>query len=99
MIISSKGVSVTAARRLIDEVCGDNNLPLFVLHDFDVAGFIILGTLSRDTRRYTFDKRDRSRRLGPSARRRRGLESEPAAASKIDRRVLREQLAENGASR
>ena len=46
MIISTKGVSVTAARRLIDEVCGGNNLPLFVLHDFDVAGFLILATLS-----------------------------------------------------
>ena len=31
MIISTKGVSVTAARRLIDEICGENNLPLFVL--------------------------------------------------------------------
>ena len=39
MLISSKGVSVTATRRLIDEVCGDHDLPLFVLHDFDVAGF------------------------------------------------------------
>ena len=55
MIISSKGQSVTAARRLIDEVCGEHGLPLFVLHDFDVAGFAILGTLKRDTRRYTFD--------------------------------------------
>ena len=54
MIISTKGVSVTAARQLIDEVCGGNNLPLFVLHDFDVAGFLILGTLNRSTRRYQF---------------------------------------------
>ena len=42
MIISTKGVSVTAARRLIDDICGDNDLPLFVLHDFDVAGFMTL---------------------------------------------------------
>ena len=54
MIISTKGVSVTAARQLIDEICGENDLPLFVLHDFDVAGFLILGTLNRDTRRYQF---------------------------------------------
>jgi hypothetical protein len=54
MIISTKGVSVTAARLLIDEVCGGSNLPLFVLHDFDVAGFMIFGTLQRDTRRYQF---------------------------------------------
>ena len=57
MIISTKGVSVTAARQLIDEVCGANNLPLFVLHDFDVAGFLILGTLNRNTRRYQFSHR------------------------------------------
>jgi hypothetical protein len=54
MIISTKGVSVTAARQLIDNICGDHDLPLFVLHDFDVAGFLILGTLQRDTRRYQF---------------------------------------------
>src|SRR6516164_5664607 len=54
MIISNKGLSVTAARRLIDTICGDNDLPLFVLHDFDVAGFMIAGTLQRDTRRYQF---------------------------------------------
>ena len=53
MIISTKGVSVTAARQLIDRICG-GGLPLFVLHDFDVAGFLILGTLHRDTRRYQF---------------------------------------------
>ena len=46
MIVSTKGVSVTAARRLIDDIGGDNNLPLFVLHDFDVAGFMIFGHCS-----------------------------------------------------
>jgi Topoisomerase 6 subunit A/Spo11, Toprim domain len=59
MIISTKGVSVTAARQLIDTICG-NNLPLFVLHDFDVAGFMILGTLQRDTRRYQFSSAPRA---------------------------------------
>src|SRR4029077_18596800 len=47
MIISTKGVSVPAARRQLDRICGDE-LPLFVLHDFDVAGFMISGTLQRD---------------------------------------------------
>jgi hypothetical protein len=98
MIVSSKGVSVTAARRLIDEVCGDNNLPLFVLHDFDVAGFLILGTLQRDTRRYTFDNTIEVVDLGLRLADVQGLEREPAAASKIDKRTLREQLAENGAT-
>jgi hypothetical protein len=98
MIISTKGVSVTAARRLIDELCGKNNLPLFVLHDFDVAGFLILGTLNRDTRRYQFSNSiepiDLGLRLGDIA----GLGREPAAATKTNSDILREQLADNGAT-
>ena len=34
-IMSTKGVSVTAARQLVDELCGDHEIPLLVLHDFD----------------------------------------------------------------
>jgi Topoisomerase 6 subunit A/Spo11, Toprim domain len=98
MIVSTKGVSVTAARRLIDNICGDHDLPLFVLHDFDVAGFLILGTLQRDTRRYQFSSdievRDFGLRLADIA----GLEREPAAASRVNANILRGQLAENGAA-
>ena len=54
MIISNKGVSVTAARKLIDVICGRYRVPLFTLHDFDLAGFLIRGVLQRDTRRYRF---------------------------------------------
>jgi hypothetical protein len=97
MIISTKGVSVTAARRLIDDVCGDNNLPLFVLHDFDVAGFMILGTLQRDTRRYQFSNAIKVTDLGLRLDDISGLEREPAAATKTSAANLREQLAENGA--
>ena len=98
MIVSTKGVSVTAARRLIDNICGDHDLPLFVLHDFDVAGFLILGTLQRDTRRYQFSTTveviDLGLRLADIA----GLEREPAAASRVNADILRGQLAENGAA-
>jgi hypothetical protein len=98
MILSTKGVSVTAARLLIDEICGDKDLPLFVLHDFDVAGFMILGTLHRDTRRYQFSNTiepvDLGLRLADIA----GLEREPAAATKTSKGMLRNQLAENGAA-
>jgi DNA topoisomerase 6 subunit A-like protein len=55
-IMSTKGVSVTAARHLVDNVCGTLGIPLLVLHDFDKSGFSILGTLSRDTRRYRFER-------------------------------------------
>jgi hypothetical protein len=41
-ILSCKGQSVVAARKLVDEVCRvDGGVPLFVVHDFDKAGFEI----------------------------------------------------------
>ena len=98
MIISNKGVSVTAARLLVDQICGDNDLPLFVLHDFDVAGFMILATLYRDTRRYEFSNTIEPVDLGLRLEDIAGLEREPAAATKIRDGNLREQLAENGAT-
>jgi hypothetical protein len=98
MIISTKGVSVTAARRLIDQVCGDYDLPLFVLHDFDLAGFLILGTLQRDTRRYQFSHAVEVVDLGLRLIDIEGLEREPAAATKTSASTLRGQLAENGAT-
>jgi hypothetical protein len=98
MIISSKGVSVTAARRLIDDVCGDNDIPLFVLHDFDIDGFKIFGTLQRDTRRYQFSNAVEVIDLGLRLEDIAGLEREPAARTKTNEDTLREQLAENGAT-
>jgi hypothetical protein len=51
-IMSSKGMSVTAARVLADSLC--RRIPLLVLHDFDSAGIIIKDTLENDTRRYSY---------------------------------------------
>jgi hypothetical protein len=98
MIISTKGVSVTAARQLIDNICGDNDLPLFVLHDFDFAGFLIFGTLQRDTRRYQFSNAIEVTDLGLRLEDIAGLEHEPAAATRTTDYGLRAQLAENGAT-
>ena len=98
MIISTKGVSVTAARRLIDHLCGGYGLPLFALHDFDVAGFLIFGTLQRDTRRYQFSSDFEVVDLGLRIDDIAGLEREPAAATKTSPDILRAQLAENGAT-
>jgi hypothetical protein len=97
MIVSTKGVSNTSARRLIDEVCGEYDLPLFVLHDFDEAGFMIFGTLQRDTRRYQFSSSFEVVDLGLRRVDIGGLEREPAAATKSRPSVRRAQLAENGA--
>ena len=53
-IMSSKGMNTTSARTLVEKLLG---VRFLVLHDFDKAGFSILGTLTRSTRRYHFDRR------------------------------------------
>lgn len=58
--LSTKGMSVTAARMLIDELCGRLGLRLFVLHDFDITGFSILKTLTESGRRYSSGTRSRA---------------------------------------
>jgi hypothetical protein len=52
--MSTKGLSNTAARLLVDDMCGRYSIPLLVLHDFDKAGFSIVGTLKQSNRRYNF---------------------------------------------
>ena len=69
-----------------------------MLHDFDVAGFLILGTLHRDTRRYQFGSYIDPIDLGLRLEDIDGLESEPAAATKTSDDILREQLAQNDAT-
>ena len=53
-IMSTKGMSVTAARTLVEDLCGRRKLKLLVLHDFDVAGFSIKQTLVTSNRRHAF---------------------------------------------
>jgi hypothetical protein len=53
-IISTKGLSVTALRMLLDRLHEFGVERVFVLHDFDVSGFSILGTLGTSNRRYRF---------------------------------------------
>jgi hypothetical protein len=53
-IMSTKGMSVTASRNLIDEIAAKHAVRVLVLHDFDKAGFSILRTLRENTRRYKF---------------------------------------------
>jgi DNA topoisomerase VI subunit B len=55
-VMSTKGMSVTASRLLVEKLCSEHNIPLLVVHDFDKAGFSIVGTLQRDTRRYSFTR-------------------------------------------
>jgi hypothetical protein len=45
-IMSTKGQSVVAARKLVDELCpAGGNVPVLVLHDFDIYGLGIFQTL------------------------------------------------------
>ena len=53
-IMSTKGMCVTAARTLVEDLCGRRKLKLLVLHDFDLAGFSIKQTLVTSNRRHSF---------------------------------------------
>lgn len=53
-IMSTKGMSVVASRALVDQVCGTAKIPLLILHDFDVAGFSIRGTIAESNHRYRY---------------------------------------------
>ena len=52
--MSTKGLSVTAARLLVDRLCAKYNIPLFLLRDFDKSGFVGAGTFQKSNRRYTY---------------------------------------------
>ncbi len=99
-IKSTKGMSVTAARALDDEMCSDHDIPLLLLHDFDKAGFSIAGTLQRDTRRYEFknDIRVVDIALSLADVETMGLEPEYQHHPKEDRVALENNLRINGAS-
>ena len=99
-IMSTKGVSVTAARLLVDTMCSQHNIPLLVLHDFDVAGFTILDTLRRDTRRYQFANKLKVISLGLRLDdvKEMGLQAETAASSKSDAETIRARLKAAGAT-
>jgi hypothetical protein len=50
-ICSSKGMGSTSVRELLENLPPD--VKVLALHDFDKSGFSIVGTLTRDTLRYT----------------------------------------------
>ena len=53
-IMSTKGMSVIAARNLADRICGGYDIPLLILRDFDKAGFSIASTIQNNSRRFKF---------------------------------------------
>jgi hypothetical protein len=99
-IMSTKGMSVTAARALVDDMCFEHDIPLLLLHDFDKSGFSIAGTLQRDTRRYEFRNSIEVIDLGLSLAdvEAMGLESEYQHHPKGKKSALIANLRKNGAS-
>jgi hypothetical protein len=97
--MSCKGMSVTAARELLDKTCARFELPLCILHDFDVAGFSIASTLHQSNRRFQFSTSfkvvDFGLRLADVERL--GLQSEPVSFDN-GKDAIRNRLEVNGAT-
>ena len=102
-IMSTKGLSNIASRQLVDHLCGKYNIPLFVLHDFDKAGFSIVSTLSKSSARYQFKHKIRVFDLGLRLEdvEKWGLDSESfctkASSCSIHRNLLRNGATEEEA--
>jgi hypothetical protein len=97
-IMSTKGMSVVASRQLVDHLCGEHDIPLLVLHDFDKSGFSILGSLRRSNDRYRFRNRIKVVDLGLRLTdvQAMGLPSEYVSVS--DSLKFRNNLLRNGAT-
>jgi hypothetical protein len=86
-IMSSKGMSVTAARQLAEGICSAHGIPLLVLHDFDRPGIIIKDTLENDTRRFSYGKAPQVIDLGLNLEDIDGLDPEDFTSSISDERL------------
>ena len=98
-IMSTKGMSVTASRELVDVLCGDHGIPLLILRDFDKSGFSIAETLSQSNRRYTFRNKIKVIDLGIRLKdvEDEGLTAEPVYYNESEKAV-RANLKANGAT-
>ena len=100
-IMSCRGMSVTAARSLVDQTCARFKVPLYILHDFDISGFSIASTLHTSNCRFKFNTDfkvvDFGLRLADVERL--GLEAEPVVFGKISQSAIRDRLKINGATK
>lgn len=97
-LMSTKGTSTVAARALVDRVSAAGGR-IFVVHDLDVAGIRIFGTLGTDSERYKFCRPPNVIRLGLTFDQvqEMSLQSEPQEIQG-DSRVILGRLREFGAS-
>lgn len=108
-IFSTKGMSTTAARQLVEDLSA-MGVTILVLHDFDKSGLGILHTLRNDTRRFHFKTPPKVIDLGITDRRPRhgsgirdreirgeGQPSSHTSAIRRDRR--RDRIPRSGAER
>lgn len=85
-IMSTKGVSVTSARTLVERLTREG-IPLFVIRDLDKYGLTIARTLYQDTRRFQFETPPNVTDLGLTLvdAQEMGLEPEPVTYGKADK--------------
>jgi hypothetical protein len=100
-IASTKGMSVTAFRQLLDEVQTDGAVDIYALHDMDITGRTIFGTLTSDGRRFAYKNNITIHDLGLRYEDvvEMGLESEPFDLGKQDVAKVRATLVRYGASK
>jgi hypothetical protein len=96
-IMSTKGMSVVAARALLDRIAREVD-KVFVLHDFDVSGFSICGTLGTDSRRYAFDNEVNIEPIGLRLVDVEALDLEPEPVKVDNLYARRDKLREHGAT-
>ena len=89
-LASSKGMSVTACRTLVEELCGRRGLPAVHPARFRRSGFSIKQTLMTSNRRYTFEHEinhiDLGLRLADVSRTRRAWK--PSRCARADKATI-----------
>ena len=100
-IASTKGMSVTAFRQLMDEVQTEGAVDIYALHDMDITGRSIYGTLTTDGRRFSYKNNITLHDLGLRYEDvvEMGLESEPFKLGEQDLAKVRATLVRHGASK
>ena len=96
-IMSTKGMSTTAARQLVERL-SEAGVTVLVLRDFDKAGFSIVHTLRTDTRRYQFKSPPNVIDLGLNLKDAKTLQLDSEAVSYKDDKDPRPGLATRGAT-